>query len=77
MANLVSAEMKTSVMNALKDVFDTFKRASLIYLYKEESKTIVMIDPNYNSNFGKSSTNKFSQNISIKPNCESFFMRVW
>lgn len=77
MANLISTEMKTSAMNAMKDIFDSFKRATPISFYKEESKTVVMIDPNYNSTFGPPKSPKFNQNLSVKPQYQSFYMRVW
>lgn len=77
MDNLISPNLKLAALSAMKNIFDTYKRSDAIKFYKTESKTILMVDPDYNYNFGFSSQPQFNKKISNETTLESFRVRIW
>lgn len=52
MSNLIpSGEFKTSIEQAMEDIFDTFARPITFTLYKSPIETIVSLDSNFNSDW--------------------------
>jgi hypothetical protein len=72
--NLISAEMRSSIESAMGDIFDTFARDNQVTFYKVASETVVVHDPNYNSDFDEIAD--FSSVVKTAQS-QAFTCRIW
>lgn len=63
-----------AILQAQEDIFDTFKRASLVTFYKVSEEEIIMLDPDYNSDLQEyTSVNRNLIEVSQSFECRIIF----
>ncbi len=74
MSNLLDAALKADVLQAMDDIWDTFKRSEPITFYKRANQEVVVFDPDYNADF-----QEFTElnNITATEQSEQFEARIW
>jgi hypothetical protein len=72
--NVLNDQMKLEAKNAMKDIFDTFKRSKPLRFYKTQKEEVVFFDPNYNADFME--MNQASSVLSTST-YKDFSVRVW
>jgi hypothetical protein len=70
--NLFDSALKASATQAMKDIFDSFRRTDKIKVYKSASEVYVT-DSNYNADFSESVASSF---LTQTPQYEEFYARI-
>lgn len=72
MANLFDSTLRASATQAMKDIFDSYKRTDKIKVYKSPSE-VYIADSSYNADFERSIASSF---LTQTPQYEEFYARI-
>lgn len=72
--DLVNSQMKLEARQAMKDIFDTFKRTKPVVFYKTAKEEVTFFDPNYNADFMEMNQAPSIQSTSVS---KAFYVRIW
>lgn len=74
MSNLINQYLKTEATQAMKDIFDSFKRQLPLRFYKMQNEEVMIHDPNYNADFMEMEQ---APSITSTAVYKDFYVRVW
>lgn len=73
--DIFNSTLKTEAANAMKDVFDTFKRSTQVRFYKTQQEEVIIFDPDYNADFQE--MNRHNESVQYTTEYQDFDARIW